>query len=222
MNKRDHQNLKAESLAFFGSITASVTHELTNVIAIINELTGLLDDMYYAAKQGQIIEGDRLGNLHGRLSRQVNRGKEIVKRLNKFAHSSDHERIESDLNEILRNLVELMQRPADMKKIQLNYEPALEEFRLTANPFELQHLIFRCFRTLFDSAEENSAIKLRANRSGDNYVVTIDCPNISDESPISDDTELIRKLAAFQGWDLELKRDDGEFSFILSLPIAQM
>ncbi|NIP42812.1 MAG: HAMP domain-containing histidine kinase [candidate division Zixibacteria bacterium] len=221
MQSKGQRDTKSESLEFFGSITASVTHELMNVIAIINELTGLLDDMRYSAEQGQIIEGDRLESLHERLARQVNRGEKIIKRLNKFAHSADHEMTAFDLNEVLLNLVGLMQRLADMKKIRLIHEPSPNELACIGNPFELQHLIFRCSRMLLNTAKEDSTMSLEVQKQEDLYAITVFCSDISDRGPDPDDLALVKDLAVIQGWTLLSNREDGKFSFILTIPVTQ-
>ncbi len=217
MSNAGNKDQMAQSLAFFGTVTASVTHELTNVIAIINELTGLLDDMRYSAEQGQIIGSDRLENLHGRLEKQINRGQKIIKRLNKFAHSADQVQIEFDLNEVLLNLVDLMQRFADMKRIELDFRPATDEVRCTSNPFELQHIVFRCCRIFFDSAEEGSAIVLEVKKGADKDIVIVSCSDISDEKMEQDELESIKNMAGNQDWDFETTAKERTTSFVLNM-----
>jgi hypothetical protein len=41
-----------DSLAFFGKVNASISHELKNVMAIISETTGLLGDLSEMARGG--------------------------------------------------------------------------------------------------------------------------------------------------------------------------
>ncbi|HDS01199.1 MAG TPA: HAMP domain-containing histidine kinase [candidate division Zixibacteria bacterium] len=221
MSSTDQPDSRAQSLAFFGSITASVTHEIMNVIAIINELTGLLDDMRYSADQGQVIESERLESLHERFSKQVSRGEKIIKRLNKFAHSADYDLIEFDLNETFRNLIGLMQRLADMKRINLSFEPSPAELRCTASPFELQHLIFRCGRMLLNSGEEGATVSLGVQKQADCYSINVTCSDIPDQGPERDELELVTELAAAQGWNLQSRKEDSKFLFILTMPVRQ-
>jgi C4-dicarboxylate-specific signal transduction histidine kinase len=221
MDKEREQDFKAQSLAFFGAVTASVSHELNNVIAIINELTGLLDDMRYSAEQGQQIGPERLKNLHERLERQVKRGEKIVKRLNKFAHSADQPIIEFDLNFVLGNLVDLTRRLADMKMVTLIYDSSEEPFQYTGNPFELQHILFRCIRLLLDSAEKEATVLLTVHKGDSGYTLEIDCSAISVQAPAEEDIQLINDLAKDQGADLQQIREGSKYSFILTLPVAK-
>jgi hypothetical protein len=43
-------------LQFYGKITASVSHEIKNVLAIINENAGLLEDFTFMADRGKPID----------------------------------------------------------------------------------------------------------------------------------------------------------------------
>jgi len=52
--------LKDEGLAFFGAITASISHELNNVIAIIDQSAGLLNDLLAGAQYGRPITNEKL------------------------------------------------------------------------------------------------------------------------------------------------------------------
>ena len=47
-------------LSFFGTISASVSHELNNVLSIINEYAGLLDDLVTADKKGIPFENEKI------------------------------------------------------------------------------------------------------------------------------------------------------------------
>ena len=185
MGNEQQQDFRMQSLAFFGNITASVTHELNNVIAIINELTGLLDDMRYTVEQGQPVESERLEKIRGRFAKQITRGEMIIKRLNKFAHSSDYEMLETDLSELLNNLTDLLQRPANLKRISLTYQTPAEPLPYTGNIFELQHAIYRGIKIFLENAEMDADINLLSEKEADNYRIIIKCTpfpaNIEDD-----------------------------------------
>ena len=55
------QDIVAETgLQFFGRIAASVAHEIKNVLAIVNENAGLLEDFTVMADRGKPIDPARL------------------------------------------------------------------------------------------------------------------------------------------------------------------
>lgn len=215
------QNFRMKSLGFFGNITASVTHELNNVIAIINELTGLLDDMRYSVDQGQVVESERLEKIRSRFARQVTRGELIIKRLNKFAHTSDYVILEADLSELLTNLTELLQRPANLKNVKMIYEPAAEPMPITGNIFELQHAIYRCIRLFLDNAESGAEINLLSEKIADQFRIIIKCAPFSRDIADNPDVQFVGEVIASLDGKLELNADDNIFSFRLILPVAK-
>jgi len=74
---------------FFGRMSASISHEIKNVLAIINENAGLLDDFALMAEKGMPLDPRRLGKVAESLMKQVRRADAIVRNMNKFAHSVD-------------------------------------------------------------------------------------------------------------------------------------
>ncbi|MGD8291766.1 MAG: sensor histidine kinase, partial [Desulfobacterales bacterium] len=76
-------------LQFFGRISASVSHELKNVLAIVNENAGLLEDLACMANRGKPIDPSRLIKMADAVKKQVGRADEILKNMNRFAHSID-------------------------------------------------------------------------------------------------------------------------------------
>lgn len=129
---------------FFGAITASLSHEINNVLAIINELTGLLSDYLAVAAGGRPVEPDKLEHAIGRIQVQLERGKQHVQQLNRFAHSVDNSRQQLDAREALEQTVQICQRFAALRKCELETVPPDRPVALTCCPFDLEHILFRC------------------------------------------------------------------------------
>lgn len=78
------------SIQFFGRETARQTHEITNVINIMNELVGLLGDMTAAANSGaRPLDPARVEGIVEKLLKQIKRQEAIVRGVNRFSHSVD-------------------------------------------------------------------------------------------------------------------------------------
>ncbi len=60
--------LREKGLAFFSTVTASVSHELANTIAIIEQTAGLLQDLTGAAEGEHSIRTAELRIIADRLS----------------------------------------------------------------------------------------------------------------------------------------------------------
>ena len=104
-------------LAFFGTITASVSHELNNILSIINEYSGLLDDLILAESKGKPIEKVRIQKIALNIAEQIKRQRDIIKLLNRFAHRVDVPIAQFNLNELVNDIIKLSQRFASLRRI---------------------------------------------------------------------------------------------------------
>ncbi len=154
-----------QGLAFYGTITASVSHELNNVVSIIDQTTGLLEDMIAAVERGRPISADRLEEIAGSLRKQTARGLDIIKRLNAFAHSSDVPRRQYEIYDAVANLVELSRRLADMKRVEIDLQSGSGIPEVTGNPFFARQVIFEPIRQALSSAQAGDRVDIRIGKS---------------------------------------------------------
>ncbi len=124
-------------LLFFGSMSASISHEMKNVLAIIRENSGLLNDYTAMTNKGVSIAPERFATVAARIDKQTRRADAIIKNLNQFAHTVDSSCKSVDLNETLDLLVALCNRPAAMEEVTLVSRPADSPVMITTAPFVL-------------------------------------------------------------------------------------
>lgn len=139
-----------ENLAFFGRVNASISHELKNVMAIISETAGLLNDLNRLASSGRPIDPEMLRLCTESIIEEIHRGFGVIRQMNRFAHSVDHASGEVDLNEVTRLMVTLAGflsfagktriRPCENEPPTVWTRPVLLEKLL----YELLVLIYRC------------------------------------------------------------------------------
>ena len=158
------------ALQFFGTVTASISHEINNVLAIVNENAGLLEDFTAMAEKGIPIDGERLKALAGKITTQVRRADTIVKNMNKFAHTVDETIKRIDLNGLLDLVVTLANRLASMRGVNLELEISENPVLLTTNDFFLENLLWLCLDFAMDAAGPDKAITLCAEE-GENQVM---------------------------------------------------
>lgn len=130
-----------QELRYFGKVTASVSHELKNVLAILNEHAGLLQDFTTMAEQGKTLDVERIRRLSVSMLGQIGRGDAIVKRLNRFAHSADQDRATVDLNELATMVVEMFGRTATTRGVAVEVQVAAAAVNIRTNPFVLEALL---------------------------------------------------------------------------------
>ena len=116
--------LGEEGLQFFGKMSASISHEMKNVLAVVNENAGLLQDFIYMNKKGMPIDPEQLKGVSQMIKKQVQRADGIMKNMNKFAHSTDQLIKTESVNNILDIVTNLAIRFASMREITLEKIPS--------------------------------------------------------------------------------------------------
>ena len=147
-------------LKFFGKMTASISHEIKNALAIINENAGLLEDIALMADRGREIEPERLKTVSRAVIKQIRRADIIIKNMNRFAHSADETTTTVDLRDSLLLVVALSERLASMRSVTL--APKLPETPLNIRtvPFLLMNLIWLCLDFAINAAGDDKIVEL--------------------------------------------------------------
>lgn len=208
-----------EGLQFFGKMSASISHEIKNVLAIINENAGLLEDLALMAQKGKSIDMDRVKTVAEKIRGQVGRADGIVKNLNRFAHSADHFAGEIDLNEMLVFVAALSERLAAMVNVSFDIETPDGQVPIKTTPFFLKNLIWLCLNFAMEAADGDKRVHLSVEKieSGarirfSNLIGIEKIPR--DRFPSYKEKALLNAL----GGQLSLRRDEGEL--ILEVPDA--
>lgn len=149
---------------FIGRITASATHEMRNVLAIVKESAGLIEDLVHASsRSGGTPYGDRILKATGRIDAQVARGAEIVTRLNRFAHSADASGGRVDLAEEAREVAFLAQRHARAKSQALEARTTGGPVWLSANSLHVQMGLFEAVAFCLGDLPEGATLEVRVD-----------------------------------------------------------
>jgi len=139
-------NMNIESLKFFGKVNASISHELKNILAIISETAGFLNDLTELAKQGKELKLSLLENCSNSIAEEIQRGFTTIKQMNRFSHSVDVPVMDVDLLDILDLMVGLSGFLSFAGNVRI--EDKAQKFEpVTTCPFLLQNLIYQilCF-----------------------------------------------------------------------------
>ncbi len=198
---------------FFGRMTASVSHEIKNVLAIVNEHAGLLEDLATMAEQGRPPAPERLQRIAGSILGQVRRADVIVRQLNRFAHSTDEVEAEVVLAEVVELMLALAARTAANRGVRLELVSGAV-VRLRTRPFALEHVLWRCLERAMGLVDESRTVRVTLESAGvwcqlcfsglRGLTAVTDVPNGPERA-------LLEELRA------ELRLEDGG-NMILSLP----
>ncbi len=147
-------------LQFFGRISASISHELKNVLAIVNENAGLLDDFTLMADRGNPIDPARLKIMAAAVKRQVGRADEIIKNMNRFAHSIDQTTSTVDLEQMFELFIALTARFAAMQGVRVDLKLPASPLKIATAPYYLMNLLWLCLDFSMSASGDEKRVEL--------------------------------------------------------------
>ena len=128
-------------LRFFGQMSASISHELKNILAIVKENAGLLNDYLNLMAKGHPFDPERFQSVASRIEAQTLRADTLIKNLNRFAHTVDNPSQSVSLNETLSLLTALYQRQANLQQVKLMYRSEQFDMLILSSPFLLLNVL---------------------------------------------------------------------------------
>ena len=161
-------------MAFLGKITASMTHEIKNTLAIILESSGLLSDLITLSKDAAFPHQDKFQRVLGNINDQVHRSVDITTRLNQFAHSMDEPLAEVNVADLLERVVLLMRRLAKRQGIELKAEASDQDLSLRSDPFRLQLVLATAVEHLAQVLEPEAKIILHAESGPQKIIILLE------------------------------------------------
>lgn len=142
----------------FGTVTASLSHELGNVLATVQEAAGLMDDYVSGGNEAEMIEAACLEPVLGRIDRSVTRGLDLVRHLNWIAHSIDPTQSRPDLLEVIERAATSARYFARQRCVELQVAPAASPGPVRMSAMDLHILLFSCFRFAAAGAPEGATV----------------------------------------------------------------
>jgi C4-dicarboxylate-specific signal transduction histidine kinase len=181
--------------AFMGKITAAMTHEIKNVLAIIRESSGLMEDLLTMAKDSPFPHKDRFINALNTISAQVERGVELTGRLNNFAHSPDQTIGSLDLRALAEQLIFLSQRFARLRNVVLKMTSSPQALLVIARPVPLQMALFACLECCWNLMPSGGQIHVTPEKKGGEHRILITC-----EGDLPDGWNIPREISNAREW----------------------
>lgn len=136
------QEARRNERQFVGTVCASISHEIKNCLAIINENAGLMGDLAVMAAQGRPTDSERQARIAASVQKQVRRADQLVRSLNRFAHSGDIENRPPELATSIAFVQILFERTAANSGHRLEPGPIANAV-VDCAPLELLQLLWR-------------------------------------------------------------------------------
>lgn len=190
------KNNNMEEVAFFGKITASVTHELQNVLAIVQQSSGLMEDLIsFPAKESDLFK-EKLQNPLMVINRQIQRGSGLIAYLNQFSHNPDKSVTQADLYEMIEQIIALSRRFAALKKVTLTNHAPDQPIIVVINLIQLQMALFLSMECCLDFLAPGGQLHIKLEKQSKKVLIKLSC-----EGDFLCDSGLTRNLPGTSHWE---------------------
>ncbi|MBW1642410.1 MAG: HAMP domain-containing histidine kinase [Deltaproteobacteria bacterium] len=180
-------NKRSDEIEFFGKITAGITHELKNVLAVIKETSGLMGDLMDLTDTKSFQHKERFQKSLSTIQKQIENGVTLLTHLNKFAHATDKEKAEIDLHETVQEMTVLCGRYARLKNITLKAHPTDTIMTFPTCQVSLQMILFSCIEYCISGLPQQNQIDISIlQKDKGDYEIKFDCSDeLADSGDIS-------------------------------------
>lgn len=205
-----------DSLAFFGKVNASISHELKNVMAIISETAGLLGDLSEMARGGKPIDPEMLTSSTDSIVEEIQRGFSTIRQMNRFAHSVDTPVLSVDLMDILDLVRNLSGYLSFAGKTNLHTGEGTAAMAQTC-PFILQAIIYQAVVQTFQHAGPGAQLDISVQSKNEStWQILLDGFSLKDGEVFPDDR--ITRMALSIG--VSISYDRGSDRLAIDVPVS--
>ena len=198
---QDNNHIRDHETVIIGKIMAGLSHEFMNVLAIIRERSGLIEDLMALHQEAAFPFRNKLAKTLTTIGGQVTRGIAIGEGMNQLAHSMDEPLVRVEVNDLLQLITFLMQHFARRKKIQIKVAPVEAPLGHETDPFGLLLVLAACIEYCMDRTGEGGEIILQCQNI--THATAIRCA-VSRGAFRAGDTDSLRLMQSL--WEDALKR----------------
>lgn len=158
----------AQGLTFFGKTNRLISHEMKNVLAIISETLGLLNELVEMAEdEGMKLPPGKLKSLSKGILEEMERANVLTRDMNAFAHSVDEFIDEVDVAKAITLMIKIVRLNARFKSIEIDFTEG-DAFVVASSPFFLNNVLYHaiCFALAHADAEKGIGITLASRPDG--------------------------------------------------------
>jgi hypothetical protein len=143
-----------------------ISHELKNILAIISEIMGLMDELAESPHGGMRLTPKKLRAMSESIAEEIDRANGVIRCMNTFAHSVDDFIGPVDLAEIISLTIQLVKLNPVSKPIKIEFSKSVS-CKIYTSPFFLENFLYHVLSFVLSavSIEKTVAISLQANAS---------------------------------------------------------
>lgn len=215
-------NLTTSQLSFIGKILSVFTHEVKNHLAIIKESVGLLGDLIEMGKTSSHQDLEECLKIVNSVENQIGKTSWLCSHLNSFGHRMDKAFSTFSVNECIEELIVLLQRLANQRKIAIEKDFVADRLLISGNPSELQFIIYCLIEKNLKMLEKDSRIVIKTERSDNSVAISIipegNIVKTAEEGICSDDVyePVINRLGG------SISKEGTNGGIIIILPVSSL
>ena len=153
----------SDSTRFMGKVTAGVTHDLQNVLAVIKETAGLLEDILLMNKDAGLPFFEKFNKALGTIKAQSTRGARLTTTLNQFAHTPDRDEKIPDIYHTIQMLVHLTERKHKTLNVDIQVDKPEAPLTVATKGMALEMALLAAIDVLVECHEKDFSIHISFN-----------------------------------------------------------
>ena len=163
-----HHMEYSNKLASIGRLAAGVAHEINNPLAIINEKSGLIKDIFLYSESYK--KDEKLIGLVDAIHDSVFRCGAITKQLLSFARHMDSSFQQVNLETILREVVGFLGKEAEYRNIEIIVDVSPDTPQFESDRGKLQQIFLNLFNNAFAALADGGILTISTSLFKDNQV----------------------------------------------------
>ena len=176
IHKADRKRIKAlhhigyaDKLASIGRLASGIAHEINNPLAIIDQKTGLIQDIFTISKE--FSPNEQLNQLTRDILAAVDRCGTVTRRLLDFARHMDSKIELVDIEKIIRQIFTFLRKDAQRQDISMSFKSRDNIKDFECDRGNLQQIILNLFNNAFAAMENGGQLKVDVKLNKDKKVI---------------------------------------------------
>ncbi|MDM8536699.1 HAMP domain-containing sensor histidine kinase [Desulfobacterales bacterium HSG17] len=176
IHRADRKRVKAlhhigytDKLASIGRLASGIAHEVNNPLAIIDQKTGLIQDIFTLTKEFKANE--QLNQLTKDILKAVERCGTVTRRLLDFSRHMDSEIEVVDIEKIIRQIFSFLKKDAERQGITMSFNSRDNIENFECDRGNLQQIFLNLFNNAFAAMDDGGELKVDVKLNKDKKVI---------------------------------------------------
>jgi nitrogen-specific signal transduction histidine kinase len=165
--------LREMQLAFIGKLMAGLSHEFKNHLAIIKELSGLLEDLLLLEESPQAAGRERYEKIFSGISERIAQAAEMCRFFSGFSHRMDQPLSSFSVTDVLQEKIYLIGRFARQKQVELIFSCDTGLPPIFNNPSLLQFAVFCIAWPALQGLEQGGRVIITARQEDESVEIVM-------------------------------------------------